>query len=117
MNITCTIGQKETPAWVAEFLDGTRQGAVHFAFGQRINHVYPGDYLYLIHRGKVQGRLRITEVVEDAELTLPAGNEHEPIEAKTVVWVHCPGEPVGHRDIPRDSHRGFRYDEVSEWGS
>jgi hypothetical protein len=114
MNITQTIPKTETPEWVGEFFDGTRRGLEDFPFGQRLANVTPGDFLYLIHRGRIRGRLLITKV-EQSPQTVRVGSQGRQVEAMTVVWVNCPGEDAGSRCIHREGHRGVRYDEVPEW--
>ena len=114
MHITCTIRKTETQAWVAEFFDGTRTEDQDFPFGKRIRDVHPGEFLNLIHQGRIRGRLQITRV-EHAQRTVPVGSEQKPVDSHTIIWVHCPGEAAGDRNIPRKSHKGFRYDGVPEW--
>ena len=116
MDISCTIPQTQTFTWVEEFFDGTRTKDEDFPFGTRIKDVQKGDFLYLIYRGQIRGRLQITSV-ENAQRTVPVGSEGKPVDSKTIIWVRCPGEAVGGRVILRESHRGFRYANVPEWTS
>jgi hypothetical protein len=116
MDVTRTIPQREDPAWVAEFFDGTRSGKEDFPFAQRIQRVEPGDFLYLVHRGRIRGRLEIIEV-EQTQRTVRVGRDRALVRARTILWVQCPGESAGQRDIRRASHRGHRYDRVPEWDS
>jgi hypothetical protein len=117
MDISITLEQDRGPDWVEEFFDGTRtgEGEEYFPVGKRIQNVRQGDFLYLVHQGLIVGRLLITKIDYD-EKTLPVGAEGRPIAAKTVVWVKCPGERAGQRKMSRNSQRGFRYDDVPEWG-
>jgi hypothetical protein len=114
VDISITIEQHRSPAWLKAFFDGTRTGLHYFAVGKRIRMVQAGDYLYLVYKNMVVGRLPITKV-EYEEKTLPVGVERRPIGARTVVWVQCPGEPAGDRKISRRHQQSFRYDDVPEW--
>lgn len=114
MTITRTMPQDEDLDWVANLFNGTWTGEEELPFGRTVRHVEPGDYVYLIYRGRVHGRLRVSDV-EHADRTIVVGTDGHPVEAKTVVWVHCPGELAGDRNIPRSSHRNHRYDDVPEW--
>jgi hypothetical protein len=114
MPITCTIDQNETQAWVDEFFDGTRTEDQDFPFGRAVRNVVVGDYLYMIWRGLIRGRLRITRIQHIQE-TIEVGTHEKRVRSRSVVWVECPGEPAGSRIIERESHRGHRWDDVAEW--
>src|SRR5262249_36731419 len=100
--------------WMDSFFDGTRTGEEDFPFGRPVRNVEEGDYLYLIYHGRIHGRLLITRI-EHARRRVRVGTHGQHVEAQTVVWVECPGESAGERNIRRDSHRGHRWDDVPEW--
>jgi hypothetical protein len=87
---------------------------VDFPSAVRLRNVCADDYLYLIYHGRIHGRLRIKEV-EYAARTMEVGTQGQEVDAQTILWVECPGESAGERNIRREGHMGFRYDEVPEW--
>jgi len=63
MDITRTIQANEKESWVDHLLDGTRP-TTYFplpAVPKSVNR-RGGDWLYVIHRGKIVGRCRIARV-------------------------------------------------------
>lgn len=116
MDISRTFPQDETPDWVANLFNGNWQGETEFPFGRTVRYVEQGDFLYLIYRGRVHGRMRVTDVEQHPQTrqTIQVGTDGHSVTARTVVWVELPGE-LAPGNIPRDSHRGHRYDEVPEW--
>jgi hypothetical protein len=115
MNITRTIQQSEDPAFVASFFDGTVTMDEEWPFAQRIRNVEKGDFLFVIYRGEIVGRLAIVDVVRlDRTRAVLVGSNREPVEGKTIVTTRCPGEKPK-KPIKRRPHRGHKYDPVSEW--
>jgi hypothetical protein len=115
VDITMTIPQGESPEWVESFFNSPRdEGEDYFPFAATVRDVCPGDWLYVIYRGRIHGRLEILRV-DYSGSSLPVGTLGETVNARTVVWVRCPGESAGDRNIPRDGHTQFHYDDVPEW--
>jgi hypothetical protein len=110
MDITRTIPKTELPRWIDSFFNNSRKGSKeYFPFGRHVKNVGPGDFLYLIYKGAVYGRLEIVKVDQGANRRLPVGTKGIPINAKTIVWVRCPGDRP-QRTMRRRSHRGHKYD-------
>ena len=103
----------ETPHYVAGLFDGPHQ-RVDFPFGRTVRYVENGDYLYLVYRGRIHGRLRIVDVEQQVRRTIEVGSDARQVRARTVVWVQCPGE-LAPGDYPRNLRRGHQYDRVPEW--
>ena len=116
MNITRTVPQWESPEWVANFFNGVWQDRAEFPFGRTVKHVDQGDFLFLIYRGQIAGRLRVVAVEQHPETpeNKSVGTDGHSVNAKTVIRVQLPGEPAP-ADIPRKGHRLHRYDNVPEW--
>src|SRR4051794_2590948 len=64
VNITRTIQRHEDPKWVASFFDRSLEGekAGWFPLPQVPRKAKAGDWVYVIYRGRIYGRLQITEV-------------------------------------------------------
>jgi hypothetical protein len=114
MDISRTMPQSEKPEYIDSLFDGTTTDKGDWPFGRTVQNVEPGDFLYVIYRGRIHGRFRITRV-EPTTRTVEVGTEARPVQAKTVVWVKYPGELAGTWNILRKGHRGHRYDDVPEW--
>jgi hypothetical protein len=115
MNITRTIPSWEDPEWLAALFAEGRPWLDDWPFAQALRGVEEGDFLYVIYRGRIYGRFEIA-AVEHVDQTATVGPKKRLVRARTVVWVRCPGEPAGGRNIPRRGHRNARYDDVPEWG-
>ena len=113
MDITRTIPQTERPDWIAQLFDGHWVGDVEFPFGRAVKNIYAGNWLYLIYRRRVHGRLKISRV-EHNECVVPVGSQSESVYARTVVFVNCPGE-LAPGVLLTVGHRGHRYDNMREW--
>ena len=100
--------------WIENLFNGTWTGDEEIPLGRVARQVQQGDYLYLIYQGRVHGRLRINDV-EQAQRTVVVGTDGHPVQARTILWVQCPGERAP-GDYPRTLRRGFKYDRVPEWG-
>ena len=115
MDITMTMPKTEPREFVEKLFNEEWDGEdVPFPFGRTVRDLHQGEYLYLIYRGLIRGRLTVTRV-EQTPQTIRVGSEGHPVRARTVVYVHCRGVRAD-RVIHRESHRGHRYDNVLEWG-
>jgi hypothetical protein len=117
MCVAITIPQNHAVDWVDGFFDGTtRQGPENFPVAARMARDCQGGYLYLVYRDRIHGRFLI-DLVEyhDPPLSVPVGTEGEVVETQTTIWVTCPGETAGERNIPREGNRNYFYDDVPEW--
>ena len=117
MNITRTIQRHEDPKWVASFFDRSLEGekAGWFPLPQVPRKAKAGDWVYVIYRGRIYGRLQITEVrrVNRADPVGSRGTQR--VQARCRLYVRCPGQ-LAPKKIERRGHQGIRYDDVPEWG-
>lgn len=112
MDITRTIQKEESEEWVDALFDGTLT-ETDFPLHAVPKDVAPGDWLYVIYRGKIVGRCRSSSIVRADEPVWVGSDEHV-VDARCVITVECPGEraPV---EIRRKGHQFIRYDTVPEW--
>jgi|SRR5580698_2653590 hypothetical protein len=121
MDISRTVPQAETVDWVNSFFDGTwpindPDWPLYFPSAGPIANLNVGDYLYIIYRGLVRGRLRIREIehVENGT-TLEVGSNADEVPARVIICVDYPGESVGERIVPCSGHRGHKYVPTPLW--
>ena len=112
MDFTRTFPVHESPEFVEEFFDGSRDSGF-FPLPGYPRRAKVGDRVYAIYRGQIVGRCRITGIVRGSGET-GVGSEDDSIDARCEVHVECPGEraPIV---ILRRGHQGIRYRPVPEW--
>jgi hypothetical protein len=112
-NTTRTIQAGVSDEWVTQLFDGTWQGDDEgFPLLQVSAYVGPGDWDFVIHKGHVVGRCRISEV-RLTDQTAQVGTEGVPGDARCWLVVHLCGERAPGL-IQRRGHQGIRYDDVRE---
>lgn len=114
MYLLRTIPQHEEPGYVEAFFDGAHQGEMNFSVPTRLRRSEELRYVALVYRGRVWGRLRVLRT-EEIDQPVAVGNVGNTVNARTTVWVSCPGESAGDRNIPRESRRSVTYDPLPEW--
>ena len=118
MDIARTIQAEEHSDWVERLFDGkelTGKNATNFPLKARPSKARVGDWLYLIYRGRIHGRLRITEI-EQVDKEVPVGTSGAMVRARALVHVQCPGERAP-RWIKRRGSQGFTYVSVPKWSA
>jgi hypothetical protein len=90
------------------FVNRTLSGIDHYVpLAYRPNRARPGDFIYLVFRGRIAGRARIV-AIESAASARPMGEDRYPQWAKWIIrfggaWQKPP------RDIPVQGHQSVRY--------
>ena len=110
MDITRTIQATEDPSWVAQLFDGSIQEA-WFPLPCVPKNADRGDWLYVIYRGEVFGRLRINKKERRNQKPDPVGSQGHTIDARCRVHVEVPGEltPSAKKPLIVRGRMGFRY--------
>lgn len=116
MGIFRTIPKTESKEWLQrEFFNNSKKGRKDFfPFGRVVRKANKGDFLYLVYKGYVFGRLCIQRIDQKPGI-LHVGSKSHQVRAKTVIWVDCPGELAPGKYRWRSLH-GFTYGDVADWG-
>lgn len=104
MSVTRTMQARENKEWVDGFFENEAECEFPLPFVPRQEI---GDYLYIIYQGVVAGRCRILRC-EPRNEPVEVGSEEQPVDARSVIIVQCPGEPAP-REIRRQGHMSIRY--------
>jgi hypothetical protein len=110
MNITTTIQAKEKPEWVDKLFNG-KWSVGGFPLRGKPKNAHKGDWLYIIHRGRIVGRCRIKKIKEHNGIIIEEVGtieQDETVNARCSIHVECPGERAPKR-IPQRGHMGIRY--------
>lgn len=100
--IPASAGQQEVDA----LYDGTL-AEFEFHMAGKPTKLKVGDFVYTIFQDELIGRCQIKELIGGA-VNPDSGKP------RTLVMVACPGERLA-VPIPRQGHRGTRYDDGADW--
>lgn len=110
MDITRTIQATEDPSWVKQLFDGSIHEA-WFPLPGVPKDADRGDWIYVIYRREVYGRLRIKKKERRNQKPDPVGSKDHTINARCRLYVDVPGEltPPANKPLSIRGRMGFRY--------
>jgi hypothetical protein len=116
MDVTRTVPRNEIESHIAKWFQGSKRGH-KFPVKGCPRRLQGGDYLYIIWKGLIYGRLQVLNIEKIPLNEQPIVGSRRKVTAGTHnIIVEAPGEcvPVNLK-IKRRGHRGIRYDSVPEW--
>jgi hypothetical protein len=106
-SFTRTIPSEKDQTYVDQILS---KSDLFIPLAYRPNRANQGDFIYLVFRGRIVGRARITRI-DSAASTVEAKTNEVPRWAKWLIWYEGTWEKPP-RDIPIQGHQSVKYMET-----